>query len=332
MANDLTPAPLMKMAQEALWSARTLAVATELEIFTRIDQGKNTIKLIAEDLSIEERPIEMLLNACVSLELLTKNEGSYENTPISSVFLVKGKSSYYGDMIVMTGTGMSNNWANLKQCILTNSPAAGDLSEHLANTETAKEFTRAMHNNAVAPARVLSEKIDFSEYSHLLDLGGGSGVYSIILTKKYSNLKATVFELPFVCEITKEFVEKEKADKVETVVGDYLKDSLANDFDVALLSQVLHAHSIEDCKFLLKKIYNDMKIGGLVIVNEFLLNENKTGPKFPALFALNMLLISKSGNSYTASEISSWLEEAGFKEIKSMPLAGPVTTITAKKL
>lgn len=196
----------------------------------------------------------------------------------------------------------------------------------------AKIFTRAMHNNAMGPARVLAEKIDFSSFKSLLDLGGGSGAYGIVLTRKYPNLKVTVFELPKVCRIAEEFVKKAGVQtRVNVLTGNFFKNKLPEGFDVVLFSQILHSFGSVENQQLLKKVYEILPEDGVVIINEFLLNEQKTGPKWAALFALNMLLQSKNGNSYTEVEIKDWLKKAGFSRLKTVPLVGPHTAIIGRK-
>lgn len=332
--NGITPEPIMKIITGA-WLTQTLYVAADLGIFTKIAEGKNTIEKVANDLNIEKRPAEMLLNACVALDLLVKNGEEYENTPVADKFLIKNKPTYYGDMVAIFGMSESdewNSWVNLKEAILTNSPVTSGLSKRMEDIEKAKRFTKAMHNNAMGPAIVLSKKFDFSKFTKLLDLGGGSGAFPIILTKEYPNLIATVFELPNVCSVAKDFIEKANAEsKVSTIVGDFVKDEFPRDYDIVLLSQIIHSFSAEENKRLLKKVYDYLPSNGVIIINEFLLNEEKTGPLFPALFALNMLAATEGGDTYTEKEVKGWLEEAGFENLETIKLAGPISSIIAKK-
>ena len=271
------------------------------------------------------KPIERLLNACVALGFLEKEGEIYKNTPLSEKLLVKESPSFYGDYILMCDK-LDKKWDHLKEIILKGEP-----SEHTRVNFEDPIFTRAMHNFALDPAKVLSEELDLSNYKNLLDLGGGSGAYSIILTNKNKNLKASVFELPKVCEVANEYIKKlgDKS-RISTFAGDYLKDQFPEGFDIVLLSQILHSHSVAECKELIKKIYDALPQGGLIIINEFLLNSDKTSPVFQALFSLVMFLETK-GSSYTEEEIKAWLTECNFKDIRILSLAGPHTAIIAKK-
>jgi len=329
MNDKITREPIMKI-MHGLWSFRTLYAATDLEIFTKVSQGKNTAEKIAEDLETKEDAIERLLNACVALDLLEKKGKEYENSQETEKFLVKEKSDYYGNMIIMFG--IRNSLKDIEKVILDRSLKKENLKKRMENPEQAKIFTKAMHDNAIGPARILSKKFDFSKFKKLLDLGGGSGAYSIILTKQYSNLEATIFELPNVCEVAEKFIHEAGVEKkVKTFLGDFFKDELPENHDVVLLSQIIHSFSAEKNKSLLKKIYTCLPKGGVLIINEFLLNKEKTGPLFSALFSLNMLINSDDGNSYNEDEIKNWLADVGFEYLETIKLIGPVSSIIAKK-
>ncbi|MCH7567923.1 MAG: methyltransferase domain-containing protein [Nanoarchaeota archaeon] len=324
MSKELSKDSLLNITTNT-WTRKTLVVAVELEIFAKIQKGIDTVQKIAEELNTNIKPIERLLNACVALGFLEKEGEIYKNTPSSEKLLVKESPSFYGDYILLCDK-LDKNWDHLKESILKGEPL-----EHTRVNFEDPIFTRAMHNSALDPANVLSEELDLSSYKNLLDLGGGSGAYSIILTNKNKNLKATILELPKVCEVANEYIQKlgDKS-RINTLSGDYLEDELLQGFDIVLLSQILHSHSVTECKELLKKIYDILPQDGLIIINEFLLNSDKTSPVFPALFSLVMFLETK-GSSYTEEEIKAWLTECNFKDIRILPLLGPHTAIIAKK-
>jgi len=324
MRNLITIEPLTLLTTNML-KFRTLISAIKLNIFDVV-QNVHDLKEIAGELELEIDPLERLLNALVSMELLEKNEDSYFNRPISTKFLVKTSEAYYGDFILMSEEG-EDSWKELDKVIKTNSPVAGDNRARLAR----KSFTKAMHNNAQAPANDLSDLIDFSNRKHLIDIGGGSGAFSIILTNKYEGLKATVIEQPAVCKTVKEYVDKEgNKERINILAGDYFKVEFPV-HDVALFGQIFHTNSDDQNKFLLEKVHEKMEEHGMVIITEFLLDEDKTGPLFSTLFNLNMLKGTKNGRTYTFSQIKSWLEDTGFKNIEKQHLVGPHTVITAYK-
>lgn len=327
--SPLTPEPLMKMVNGA-WVAKTLTVAAELDIFTIIaESGPLGTEEIAEKVKIQIRPAEMLLNACVSLGLLEKGGKKYRNASVTDKFMVKGKPAYFGDIIIMLGTREYDAWSKMKEAVLANEPISPDIVGLTATSESARQFTKAMHNNAIAPAIALSSLTDFSRFTCLLDLGGGSGAYSIIITKKYPALKAIVFDFPYVCEVSQEYIEKMGASSnVTTHSGNFWTNEFPEGADIILLGQVIHSFNEEKNRTLLQKIHDYLPKGGMLIITEFLLNEDKTGPAFAALFGLNMLIASQDGKAYTEKEIRQLLQNAGFLDIKSqVPFSGPHSVI-----
>jgi cyclopropane fatty-acyl-phospholipid synthase-like methyltransferase len=326
MTEDITPEPLMRIANSH-WIRKPLIVGVKLDIFSKIEKGNNTAEGIAKELNTKTDNIERLLNVFVSLKFLSKENSVYKNSLLAAKFLSKDNPAYYGDFILMTES-LEDNWNKLEDVILGKEERNGNTKRDIFEKPI---FTKAMHNNALAPANILSEKIDFSNYKNLLDLGGGSGAYSIVLTNKNKDLNAVVLELPKVCETANEYIEK-LADKtrVKTQAGNYLEDEFPKS-DVILMAQILHSNSLEECKLIIKKSYDTLPSGGMIIINEFIQNPDKSGPVMPVVFALEMLLNTKEGNSYTKEEISSWLEEAGFKDIQEIHLVEPHTVIIAKK-
>ena len=324
MKNKITIEPISSITTN-LWKFRILAAAIKLGAFDVIENVHN-IKDIANELALKTDPLKRLLNALVAMELLDKKENSYFNKPISLKFLVKSSNEYYGDFILMNEES-ENSWKKLDKVITTGSPVTDDNRGRLAK----KIFTKAMHNNAQAPANAVFNLVDFSNKKHLLDIGGGSGAFSIILTNKHKNLKATIIEQPAVCETIKEYVKKEGSlDKINILAGDYFKIEFPV-HDVALFGQIFHSNSAKQNNILLKKAYEKLEDNGIVIITEFLLDESKTSPLFPTLFNLNMLKQTKDGRAYTFSEIKSWLEDIGFKNIEKQHLAGPHTAVIACK-
>ena len=161
----------------------------------------------------------------------------------------------------------------------------------------------------------------------LLDLGGGSGAHPIMITKKYPDLKAIVLDYPPVCEVAQECIEKMGASTVTTRPGDFWTNEFPEGADVVLLGLIIHAFDEEKNKILIQKVYDYLPEGGMIIITEFLLNEDRTGPVFSTFFALNML-VSEEGKTYTEKEITQMLQDAGFVDIKSqIPLSDPHSVI-----
>jgi predicted O-methyltransferase YrrM len=325
----LTPVPLMQLAT-GFWAFKTLAAAGELSLFTRLSGTKGTTPgELARELGIDERPAEMLLTGSAALGLLRKEDGRYRNTPLSDEFLVRGKRYYFGGLVQMFDKRLYPGWGKLTEAIRTNRPTTWDpdTQESLFEGEDPAMlalFWEAMHSLSTFTARVLGQAVDFSRFRRLLDVGGGSGAYDIELCLRYPNLRATVYDLPFVAEIAAANVAAAGlSDRVGIRGGDFFADpAFPEGHDAILLSMILHDWSEAKDREILRRCYEALPRGGAVIISELLVNDEKTGPAPAALMSLNML-IETEGRNYTAAEYASWLADIGFGDVQVVSFEAP---------
>ena len=319
----LSPLPLMQLST-AFWGFKALAAANELDLFTRF-AGKSgtTVQELAEALSIDLRPAEMLLTGCAALGLLQKQDRRYCNTPLAETFLVRGKPYYFGGFVAMLDKRLYPGWDKLIEALRTNRPTTWNPDQQKSLFEgedpaMLATFWEAMHSLSTFTARVLGETIDFAPFRRLLDVGGGSGAYDIELCRRYPHLRATVYDLPFVTEIAAaKAAAAGLADRVATVSGDFFSDpAFPTDHDVILLSMIMHDWNEDQDRDILRKCFQALPRGGAVIITELLVNDEKTGPIPAALMSLNMLIETEGGRNYTPAEYSAWLGEIGFRDIR----------------
>jgi 3-hydroxy-5-methyl-1-naphthoate 3-O-methyltransferase len=320
----ITPLPLMQIAT-AFWGFKTLAAAVDMDLFTRLSATPMTSAEVARWFRIDDRPAEMLLAGCGGLGLLTKQNGRYCNTPLSEQFLVRGSHYYFGGFVNMLNRRLYAGWDKLAEAISTNRPTTWDPDKQKSLFEGSdpammQTFWQAMHSLSIFTARVLGNAVDFSRFRKLLDVGGGSAAYDIELCIRYPNLSATVFDLPFVTEIANErILEAELKDRITTSSGDFFADpKYPSGHDVILLSMIMHDWSEQEDRAILQKCYEALPRGGAVVINELLVNDEKTGPAPAALMSLNMLIETVGGRNYTAVEYRAWLEEIGFRDIQTV--------------
>ena len=314
------------------WKSHVLFAAVEFDIFTLIDNGKQTAKSISQSIHTDERATEMLLNALVSLELLTKRANKYHNSHISNLYLIRGKPLYQGDFIHHFHNIM-DNWTMFRETIETGKAVSlKDLPEDV-DPHDLRDFITAMHNIATVKADELCRNIDFKKSKTLLDVAGGPGTYAIVFARVNPDLHAVVFDLGHVIKLTQEFIKNTGMEgRVTTQAGNCLEDSFGeNVYDVVLVSNLLHIYSPENNTRILKKCWDALKNEGQVIIHEFVLDETKTHPQFAALFSLNMLIGTQEGASYSGSEYNAWLERAGFRNIKKIDLQSNSSLIIGRK-
>jgi precorrin-6B methylase 2 len=322
-----SPDALLGMAT-GFWVTKTLTAATDLKLFSKISRQAISLPDIVKILGIKQRSAKSLLNACVALGLLTKDKGLYSNTSLSQTYLVRGKPHYLGDLIHLLGNTQYQQWGNLKEAVVHNSPVETEVTD----PESVLKFIKAMHGLGVIQAEKLAELIDFSGTKTLLDMGGGSSAYSLVLARKYPHLKAVVYDLPEVCDVAQKFIKQWKAEsQVSVCKGNLLFDDVPRGFDGVILSQVLHGYGPRDCMNLLKKAFQALNKGGKLIINESLLNDEETGPLLPALFSLNMLVETPQGSSYSGKRIKGWLQRIGYRGVKVQSSGSPLASVTAQK-
>ena len=325
------PEPIMRLTT-GHWSLKALAAAVDLGIFNCLQGTPMPVSTLAEALQLPERSLERLLDANAALGFLEKHDRVYENAEIAGVYLVEGFPDYLGDFVRLAGVYGFAKWTRFEDCIKSDTPVE-DLDDDFRNSEERMQyFIRAMHNNAKGPARLLSEVASLETRSHLLDLGGGSGVYAIAATERHQRLQATLVDFSPVCKVAREFVQTSVAqDRIAIVEGDLLADELDLSGDVVLLSQVLHNMSAADSMKLIERCYEWTRPGGIVVLHEFVLDDDRAGPLYPALFALNMLITTTGGNAHTGSELAGWLRSGGFEQISVHDTPGPSTFVVGQK-
>jgi hypothetical protein len=301
-------------------AARVLHVANEIDLFTGLSDKEMTLEEISQTCSTKPDMTGKLLIACTAMGLLEKGGSRYRNTELSNTYLVRGRELYQGNIIAHSGK-VCNFWNSLEDEVrITARPEKKPGREH-------RNFIMGMHNIAVAGrAETFTDHIDLSGRKKLLDVGGGPGTYSIAACGRFPKLKAVVFDLPETITIAKEVIAAEgMQDRVTTQAGNWETDTFGEDNEVVLFSNILHGPGSK-AEMKLKKAYDSMESGGLLLVQDFLLNDEKTGPLIPALF--NVMV-----GAYSRCELLSLIKQAGFEQSTVIVNSQEIgfTWITAEK-
>ncbi len=327
-----TPDPdadFIRQTASAFQRSRILLTAFDLGIFTELSKGPASAAYVAAEAKADERAVDRLLCALCVLGLVEKKDGLYANAPAAAAYLVKGGERYMGELGHMSD--LFGSWATLTEAVRIGGSVRAHSFED-QDEEAAETFITAMHNIAKPQAPVLAEKLDLSGARRLLDVGGGSGVYSIALARKYPDLSCTVFDVPSVRPIAlRHAAEAGLEGRVDAVEGDYMNDSLGSGYDAALFSAIVHINGPKENAWLMKKAFDALNPGGKVIVRDFIMDEDRTSPARGAIFALNMLVNAKRGDSYTAREIEQWLAAAGFKDVSRIDLNSETSAMVGVK-
>lgn len=327
------PALLMQLAL-AYRASTVLFAASDLDVFSLLADGGLTADEIAARCGANREPLRLVLEMCVGSGMLTTDGSRYENTPTAAAFLVRGRPAYIGDGLKYA-RDLYPAWGGLTDLVRTGKPTMPPetiLGEDKAKT---RAFVMAMHERARGIGSVLPNDIDLTGRRRLLDVGGGPGTYSMALVRQTPGLTSTVLDRPGVLEVTREIVDQAGfADRVSLMPGDYLTTPFGSDFDVALLSGMMHRETEEGVRLLLRKTFEGLDSRGLAIVSDvFFDDDRKNSPPFAASFALNMMLTSDHGSAHAVTEMSRWMTETGFVEIevRDMPKPNPHTLILGFK-
>jgi ubiquinone/menaquinone biosynthesis C-methylase UbiE len=305
-------------------SSMVLFAAAELDVFTALANGHDNLAALARECHAQSEPLRLVLDACVAEGILTFEGGRYFNTPATDAFLVRGRRSYSRNGLKYV-EDLYPAWGQLAEMVRTGTPPIEPESMLGGSAEKTRAFILAMHERARGPSAALPRGADFSGRRQLLDVGGGPGTYSIALVQQVPGLHATILDLPGVLEITREIVEQNRCeDRIHLKPGNYLTSPFGSGFDAVLLSGMLHRETSTTCRALLRKSFDSLERGGLVVVSDvFFDDDRKNTPPFAIYFALNMMLTSTDGSAHAKTEMVRWLGESGFHHVKVNDLPPP---------
>ncbi len=333
-AKRLDTTRLQKMAQ-AYWESAALMAAVELEVFTAIAHGHDTIATVAKAVGISERNAERLLTALVAMTLLSRHdEGGGErfaNAPDVQRFLVKDGERYAGPWILFT----KPRWA-----------AYGELSDRLRKgtekrlgayesftVDDARHYHAATYSIGMGAARLFSRSVDLGGRKLMLDLGGGSGAYSIVATQTYPGLKAIVLDLPPVAVVAREYIAANNAsERVSAIAGDFTTSDFPQGVDVVVMASNLPQYEPALIRLVVKKAFAALVPGGEMHLVGETLHDDRRGPLSAALWGLNEAVQGSTGLAHTESEVKSYLQDAGFAGVAVHPFVpGVLSRIAGRK-
>ncbi len=309
--------------------SRILLSGFELDLFSNLDESGTSARQLADKLHLDHHACERLLNALVSLGFLTKEQHLFFNTPEGFSFLSKKSSNYLGGL--MHTNHLWNTWSHLSEVVKTGSSAHPEVINERGE-EWLFPFISAMHDRAKKQAPPQLAILDLSEINSVLDIGGGSGAYCMEFVTQKPEIVATVFDLPNVVPITEKFIGKEGfAGRIKTHTGDYTSDELPVGFDLVFLSAIIHSNSLEVNQNLVKKCFGALNPGGRIVIQDWIMINDRTQPTTGAIFAINMLVGTEAGDCFTEAEVSGMMTAAGFQNITRVEFESGLSQMVAQK-
>jgi ubiquinone/menaquinone biosynthesis C-methylase UbiE len=305
------PQEILGLAQ-GFMESRILLSAAELNLFTILKSTPLSAHEIASKIGADRRALSMLLDAVTAMGLLVKQEGRYSCEQPVARFLAEDSRETVLPMV----RHMASLWPRWSR--LTDVVKTGKIEEFQFSRDRDElhAFIGAMHVAGTPLAKQVVAAVDIGESRALLDVGGGSGTYTIEFLRAVPEMRATIFDLPEVIEMARERLRQERLlDRATLVSGSYHDRELPSGFDLALLSAIIHSNSPQENLELYKKIFRSLDPGGRLLIRDHVMEPNRTRPKDGTIFAINMLVGTSGGGTYTYEEIESALREAGFTQV-----------------
>lgn len=294
-------------------AACVLTAAADLDVFSALRDQPLSAEQAARKLGADVRGTTILLDALVALGLLTKRDGGYEPAGGAERFLTRDAPTSVLSMAQHQGSCL-RRWAQLARVVKSGTYVEREPSIRGAEADEAA-FIGAMDNVSAPVAARLVEEIGPLEFRHLLDVGGASGTWTIALLQKNPQATATLFDLPHVIPLAqRRLAEAGLADRVRLVAGDFYGDPLPTGADLAWVSAIAHQNSREQNRRLFSAVFGALAAGGQILIRDILMDETRTSPPSGALFAVNMLVATEAGGTYTFGELQADLASAGFTD------------------
>lgn len=304
------------------WSVCTLHAGVKLDVFTHLADGPMTVSQLARIMGADERGLSMLLNALTAMDLLHKQGDAFSATAFSADYLSKTSDNYMGH-IIMHHHHLVEGWSRLDEAVKSGAPVR-KRSSHEAGDEERESFLMGMFNLASHLAPRVAAQIDLGGRGRLLDLAGGPGTYAIHFCKQNPDLTAVIFDLPTTRPFAEQTVERfGLSERIAFNGGDITSDAIGQDYDVVWVSHLLHSEAPESASAIVAKAKDALKKGGLLLIQEFILDDNRAAPLHPALFSLNMLVGTPAGQAYSQGELRDMMQDAGLCEIKRLEIDLP---------
>jgi SAM-dependent methyltransferase len=307
--------------------ARIVQSAVQLKIFDALEASPLSAETVAAALQLDAAATELLLNALTALGLVHKNAQQYSLTEISKAHLLRGAPRYLGAMILFDAA-LWSCWEKLADALRSGRPVrpANMYQELRAETETFIDGMDALVK-ARGDTEFLAGALNWSEVNTLLDVGSGPATYPIALCQRFTNLRATVFDLPATLKLTEGYVQRAGMDsRIELIAGDYRSAPIPGHYDVIFLSNIIHGENYQNNEALIAKLARALTPSGRIVIKDHILADSRAEPAVGAIFSLLMLLTTDGGRCYSFTEIETWMKNAGLRQIQQIDFPPPLTS------
>jgi SAM-dependent methyltransferase len=317
-------------------ASKALFAALDLDLFTRIAQGIDTLPALAEATNVAANRLRTLLTALKTVGLLSEADGRFTNAPATHTFLVAGAAGDFRDYIrVVNGGFLYDGLRHLEKAMRGEPIAPGKAFYDIAYSEGGvggSAFSRAQHAGSLGPAHLMARRVDAKGAHTLLDVGGGSGAYTLAFLKANPDLRATILDFPETTETARRYAaDAGLSDRVSHVQGNAITTPWPAGQDIVLMSYVWSAVGGNDIPVLAQRAYEALKPGGRVLIHDFMVDDGHDGPAFAAWYLLASMLDNPGAESLTPGYVESCLRKAGFEIERTEPMLAEITQLTSAR-
>jgi len=331
---QVTPERLMELGF-AYAPPLIISAGVSNKVFDSLEDGAKTAEQVAGQTGASARSLRILMDALVGLDLLKKHrQGKYSLTPESAAFLLSNKPGTHAGFFGTIAPQLISRWLRLSDIVREGRPAVS-VNQETEGTEFFSQLVENIIPMSYPPAQKLGEHLKLARTRNeirALDLAAGSGIWGIALAQKSPRVRVTAVDWAGMIPTTKRITQKfGVGDRFNYVEGDILDANFGSGYDIATLGHILHSEGEDRSRKLLKKTFRALKPGGVIAIAEWLVNDDRTEPAHSLMFAVQMLVNTERGDTFSFNEIKSWLEEAGFKRVRKLKAPGPSPLILATK-
>jgi SAM-dependent methyltransferase len=331
---SITPQRIMQFA----WGyAPPLAIeaAVRYGVFDLLQHGPKDVEEIAQATGTSLRGMRGILNLLVGLDLLARTDDTrYALTPESAAFLVSTQPGYHGMFFHHISDQLLPRWLQLPEIVRTGRPVA-KVNDPSEGAVFFAEFVESLFPISFAAATALGEHLGIPRAAapvSVLDIGAGSGVWGIALAKLSPQVRIRAVDWPQVLEVTQRVAARHGvADRLTVSPGDFADADFGKGHQIATIGHILHSEGPERSQRLLEKVFAALAPSGTVAIQEFVPNDERTGPPHTLIFAVNMLVNTEAGDTFTFAEMSQWLRAAGFVNPRLLDVPSVSPLVLANK-
>jgi len=312
-----------------------ISAAVSNKVFDALESGAKTVEQVSKETGASVRGLRAVMDALVGLDLLKKDpKRKYSLTPESEAFLISNKPGTLAGFFQTILPRLASKWLHITEVARTGRPVAA-VNEETEGTEFFSQLVENIIPMSYGGAQKLADHLKVSKTKdelRVLDLAAGSGIWGIALAEKSPRVRVAAVDWAGMIPTTKQITRKfGVSDRFEFIGGDLLEANFGNGYDIATLGHILHSEGEQRSRQLLKKTFRALKPGGTIAIAEWLVNDRRTEPTHSLMFAVQMLVNTERGDTFSFNEIKSWLEEAGFKQVRKLEAPGPSPLILATK-